>query len=100
MTRVAVPRTPLERFADRIIRCHVIVGLERRHDCIGRRYSVDLDISTSLGSIAVTREPGAAPRGLAEIIREAFDAATRELQADVGTPVATAGHGTPDHCLS
>jgi hypothetical protein len=97
---IAERSTPLERFADRIIRCRVIVGREHRYDSGVRRYSVDLDISTSLGSIAVTQEPGASPRGLDEMIRDAFDAVARELQADAGTSIAAPTTGTPDRCPS
>ncbi len=85
----------LERFEGDIIRCHVIVGLEHRQDCTRRRYSVDLDISTPLGSVAVTREPDALPRGLDEIIRDVFDAAARELQADASRGTR---HAPPRSC--
>jgi hypothetical protein len=91
---IAERSTLLEHFADRIVRCHVIVGVEHRRDCKARRYSVDLDVSTSLGSIAVTQEPGASPRGLDEIIRAAFDVASRELQADAdSTAIAAPRNG-------
>jgi ribosome-associated translation inhibitor RaiA len=72
----------LERFCDRIIRCHVIVGVPHRHHRNGRRYSVHIDISTPLGTIAVTREPAddGSTQELDAAIREAFDAATRRLE--------------------
>jgi hypothetical protein len=71
----------LERFSDRIVRCHVIVGVPHRHHRNGRHYSVHLDITTPLGSIVVTREPDTQPaRELDALIRDAFDAATRQLE--------------------
>jgi ribosome-associated translation inhibitor RaiA len=76
--------TRLERFCDRIIRCHVTVGVPHRHQRNGRRYSVRIDITTPLGSIVVTREPVAvgSTQPLDAAIREAFDAATRQLEEE------------------
>jgi ribosome-associated translation inhibitor RaiA len=72
----------LERFSDCIIRCHVIVGMPHRHHRNGRKYSVHIDITTALGHIAVTREPAndGSTRQLDVAIREAFDAASRQLE--------------------
>jgi ribosome-associated translation inhibitor RaiA len=71
----------LARFADRINRCHVVVDLPHRHHRNGRHYSVHIDITTSRGSIVVTRNPGASlPRELDVMIRDAFDAATRQIE--------------------
>lgn len=75
--------TRLERFCDRIIRCHVTVGVPHRRHRNGRRYSVHIDITTPLGSIAVTREPADdVTQPLDVAIREAFDAATRQLEEE------------------
>jgi ribosome-associated translation inhibitor RaiA len=71
----------LERFSDRIVRCHVIIGVPHRHQRTGRHYSVHLDISTPGASIAVTRDPDrSSPQELDAAIRDAFDAATRQLE--------------------
>ena len=73
----------LERFADQIVRCHVIVGLPHRRHRHGRHYSVHLDITTPLGSVAVTRDPdGPVPLELDAAIRDAFDAASRRLEGE------------------
>jgi hypothetical protein len=75
--------TRLERFSDRIVRCHVTIGLPHRHQRNGRHYSVHLDITTPLGRIIVTRDPdGQTPRELDALIRDAFDAATRQLEQE------------------
>lgn len=76
----------LERFCDRISRCHVVVGMPHRHQRNGRRYSVHIDIGTPLGNIVVTREPPAhaSAEQLGVAIREAFDAATRQLEDESG----------------
>lgn len=76
----------LERFGDRIVRCHVVVGVPHRHQRNGRRYSVHIDIATPLGSIVVTREPvgNTSAAQLAVAIREAFDAAARQLEDEAG----------------
>jgi ribosome-associated translation inhibitor RaiA len=72
----------LERFSDRIVRCHVIVGVPHRHQKQGRHFSVHLDLTTPLGNIVVTREPPSAaePQDLAVVVRDAFDVATRQLE--------------------
>jgi len=75
----------LERFSDRIIRCRVIVGVPHRHHRNGRRYSVHIDITTPLGNIVATREPACDASNsdqLGVAVREAFDAATRQLEDD------------------
>lgn len=79
---IAERANKLERFSDRITRCHVIVGVPHRHHRQGRHFSVHLDLTTPLGSIVVTREPASdsEPRELAVIVRDAFDAATRQLE--------------------
>ena len=74
----------LERFAERITRCHVTVGLPHRHHRNGRRYSVHIEVSTPRGSVVVTRNPETSfPRELDVLIREAFDSATRQLEEEV-----------------
>ena len=97
---IAERSTPIERFEGNVTRCHVIVCLEHRSDRRGRSYSVDLDISTHLGSVAVSREPDASPRGLDEMIRDAFDAAARELQADVSRSSMLASARARAECLA
>jgi ribosome-associated translation inhibitor RaiA len=74
----------LERFCDRIIRCHVTLGVPHRHHRNGRRYSVHIDITTPIGNIVVTREPAddGSSLQLGVAIREAFDAATRQLEEE------------------
>jgi ribosome-associated translation inhibitor RaiA len=72
----------LERYCDHIIRCHVVIGLAHRHRCNGRRYSVHIDITTPVGNVVVTREPGNGAAELDVAIRDAFDAATRQLDGE------------------
>jgi ribosome-associated translation inhibitor RaiA len=71
----------LQRFSDRIIRCHVVVDVPHRQHG-SRRYSVHVEVSTVLGSIVATHGPvdGKSPPGLLVIVREAFDAVTRQLE--------------------
>jgi hypothetical protein len=74
----------LERFCDRIIRCHVIIGVPHRRQRNGRSYSVHIDITTPLGNIVVTRDPAGdgSTQQLDVVIRDAFDAATRQLEEE------------------
>jgi ribosome-associated translation inhibitor RaiA len=79
---IAERTNKLERFAERIVRCHVIVDVPHRHQRQGRHFSVHVDVTTPLGSIVVTRDPApdAEPRELAVVVRDAFDAAARQLE--------------------
>ena len=74
----------LERWHERLTRCHVVVDVPHRHQQKGRAYSVRLDISTPTGEVvAMTRETG--DDGGEEIyaaIHRAFDAARRQLEEE------------------
>jgi hypothetical protein len=65
-----------------IQRCHVVVEQPHRHQHRGRGFSVRIDITTPIGDVVVTR----APEGIAlhdplqALIREAFNAAARQLE--------------------
>jgi len=75
----------IERFYDRIIRCHVVVDVPHRHQKKGRHYAVHLDITTPASEIVVTRaaDPDESHQELQTAVRSAFDTATRQLEADV-----------------
>jgi ribosomal subunit interface protein len=75
----------IERFYDRIIRCHVVVDVPHRHQKKGRQYSVHLDIKTPESEIVVTRaaEADESHQELQAAVRDAFDTATRQLEDDV-----------------
>lgn len=75
----------LERHSALIQRCHVVMEQPHRRHHKGRAYSVRLDISTPADEVVVTREseevPGHEP--LQHAIREAFDAAARQLEGRI-----------------
>lgn len=81
---IAERTNKLERFSDRIVRCHVIIDVPHRHHRQGRHFSVHVDVTTPLGSIVVTRDPASdsEPRELGALVREAFDAAARQLEEE------------------
>lgn len=72
----------LARVSPLIHRCHVVVEQPHRHHHKGRAYSVRLDVVTCSDDVVITREseetPGHEP--LHHTIREAFDAAARQLE--------------------
>ena len=72
----------LARFSSLVQRCHVVVEQPHRHHHKGRAYSVRLDLVTPADEVVVSRESdecaGHAP--LQSAIRDAFDAATRQLE--------------------
>jgi len=72
----------LERFSESIIRCHATIGVPHRHHRNGRHYSVHLDIVMPSGGVFVTRDPDLRGAGeeLGVLVRDAFDAATRQVQ--------------------
>jgi hypothetical protein len=71
----------LERFSDRILRCHVTLAIPHRHHRNGRQYSVHVEIVTPLGDVFVARDPDAkgASDELDVLVRDAFMAGTRQL---------------------
>ena len=75
----------LERFHDRITRCHVVVDVPHRHHHKGHHYAVRLDITTPTGEVAVTRDPALndSHKDIHAVIRDAFDAAARQLEDEV-----------------
>lgn len=73
----------IERFSDRVLRGHVVVGVPHRRHEAGRRYSVHLELTTPLGNIVVSRERSNGAGGeLGATIRDAFDVATRQLEEE------------------
>jgi ribosome-associated translation inhibitor RaiA len=75
----------IERFYDRIIRCHVVVDMPHRHQRKGRQYAVHVDITTPESEIVVTRaaDPDESHLELESAVRNAFDVATRQLEDSV-----------------
>jgi hypothetical protein len=75
----------LNRFADRIMSCRVVVEVPHRHHEHGNLYQVRLDLTVPGGKIVVSREPPEQPqyRDLTLAIRGAFDAARRQLEDHV-----------------
>jgi cold shock CspA family protein/ribosome-associated translation inhibitor RaiA len=72
----------LDRFADHIMSCRVVVQPAGKHHEHGNLYQVRLDIKVAGGEIAITHEPGqhTAYRDLNVAIRDAFDSARRLLE--------------------
>ena len=75
----------LERFHDRMIRCHVVVDVPHRHQRKGRLYAVRIDITTPTGEIIASREPALdqAHEDFNVVMRDAFSAAARQLEDEV-----------------
>ena len=72
----------LEEFFDRIIACSVVVEAHHRHHRQGRLYHVRIEIFVPEREIVVQRDPPEhhAHEDLHVAIRDAFDAARRQLQ--------------------
>jgi cold shock CspA family protein len=74
----------LERYGRRLVSCRVAIEEPQRHQRVGNRYRIRLEIGAGLARpIVVTREPGATEmhRELRTIVLDAFRAARRQLQA-------------------
>ncbi len=67
----------LERFYDRIVSCRVVVDAPHRHQKKGVMYNACIDITVPGSEVVVKREPH---EDLYVAIRDAFDAARRQLQ--------------------
>jgi cold shock CspA family protein len=74
----------LERFGNRISRCYVTVDEPHRRTHRGNQYALRVDITTATGDVAVTRAPPLddSPQDFPSVIRDAFDAAARQLEGD------------------
>jgi ribosomal subunit interface protein len=72
----------LERFFPRITSCHVIVESPHHHRQRGQHYHVRVDLSVPGRDIVVSRNPEKkeAHQDLYVAIRDAFSAATRQLE--------------------
>jgi len=72
----------LERFYEKITNCRVIVEAPHRRHHKGKLYHVRVDIAVPGGELVVKREPSqhASHEDIYVAIRDAFEAARRELQ--------------------
>jgi len=90
----------LEHFDDTITSCHVTVESPHKHHHKGNLYHIVIDVRTAGGEIAVSRMPDdeQAHEDIYVAIRDAFDAARRQLQdrqRELRGQVKT--HATPPH---
>jgi ribosomal subunit interface protein len=67
----------LERYYDHIMSCRVVLELAGRHKRHGKQFSVRIDLKVPGGELVVTREHD---EDLQIALREAFDAARRQLE--------------------
>jgi ribosomal subunit interface protein len=72
----------LDLFYDRITSCRVVVEAPHRHHHKGKLYHVRIDLTVPGGELVVNREPSkrATHEDVYVAIRDAFDAARRQLQ--------------------
>jgi ribosomal subunit interface protein len=72
----------LDHYAERITSCHVVLEAHHRHHHKGRLFHVRIDLVVPGGEIVVSREPHEAHEheDIYVAIRDAFDAAKRQLQ--------------------
>jgi ribosomal subunit interface protein len=75
----------LEHFYDRITRCDVTIAEHHKHHHKGRLYSVQIDLSIPHHEIVINREHSEshAHEDVYVAIRDAFDAARRQLEDQV-----------------
>ncbi|HVC60385.1 MAG TPA: HPF/RaiA family ribosome-associated protein [Acetobacteraceae bacterium] len=75
----------LEHLSDRIGACRVVLDCAHRQNQLSRLYRVHIDLTLPGGSIVVNRDAGSnhAHDDLQAAIRDAFDAARRQLQEHV-----------------
>ena len=83
--RIEKKAAELERFADRILSCRVLVEAHHRHHRQGKLYHVRVDLDVPGGEIVVGRDPGEAHEheDVYVAVRDAFAAAVRRLEDHV-----------------
>jgi cold shock CspA family protein/ribosome-associated translation inhibitor RaiA len=84
-TRIRERAARLERFADRILRCHVTVEAPHRHHRQGNLFAVRIMIDVPGGQVAVTHDnpQDHAHEDAHVAVRDAFAAAVRRLEDHV-----------------
>jgi len=90
----------LDKFAEDIMSCRVVVELAGKHHQHGNLYEVRIDITVPGEEIAVTREPSEHTeyRDIRVAMRDAFDTARRKLEDYVRRRrQAVKAHGVPPH---
>ena len=90
----------LERFAGQITSCRVTIELAHRHSRKGNLFHVVIDVRTPMGEVAVSRMPDDehAHEDVYVAIRDAFDAARRQLQDQLRQSQGKVKtHETPAH---
>jgi ribosomal subunit interface protein len=83
--RIRQKAEALERFAREIVSCHVTIEAPHRHHHQGKLYRARIEILVPKGDIVVTRE-GALDHAHEDVyvaLRDAFDAATRQIEDHV-----------------
>jgi ribosome-associated translation inhibitor RaiA len=79
---IRVKLSKLQRFYDRIVNCRVVVSAPTKPSRMGMDYQVRIDLTVPGGELVVNRMPSvmAEPRHLGIALRDAFDAARRQLE--------------------
>jgi cold shock CspA family protein/ribosome-associated translation inhibitor RaiA len=72
----------LDKFADHIMSCRVVVEPSGKHHQHGNQYEVRIDLAVPHEEIAVTREPSKHTeyKDIRVALRDAFDSARRQLE--------------------
>jgi ribosomal subunit interface protein len=80
--RIRAKAAELERFSDRITSCHVTVAAPHKHRHQGNVYAVHIEIHLPGKTIAVGRDrpQSSAHQDVYVAVRDAFDAASRQLE--------------------
>ena len=91
--RIRMKAAKLDKFFDRTIGCRVVVESPHNHHHKGNTYHVRIELSVPGGEIVVTRDPKTPEHedmGIA--LRDAFNAAQRQLQSYVERHKASSSH--------
>jgi ribosome-associated translation inhibitor RaiA len=96
--RIRAEAKKLDRFYDRILGCQVIVDKPHRHQRQGRLYSIAVNISVPGNDLRVDRAGPYDPahEDINVAIRDAFDAAGRQVADHAGRQRDAAKPARPD----
>ncbi|QQR89437.1 MAG: ribosome-associated translation inhibitor RaiA [Myxococcales bacterium] len=80
--RIREKAAKLEKFHDRIHRCHVVIEAPHRHKHKGFLYEVTIDITLPICELLANQRSGTSPahEDAYVAVRDAFDAAARRLE--------------------
>jgi ribosomal subunit interface protein len=93
--RIRAKLDKLSHLFGRITRCHVVIEAPHQHQQKGRAYSVSIDLTIPDSELVISRDGAHSDPDVYVAVRDAFEALTRRLQAQVQRSRGEVKHHEP-----